>query len=320
MGYYNRISSAFEAAPVLTLCKGSKYVMISDCHRGIGTWGDNFLKNQNLYFAALEYYYKNGFTYIELGDGDELWENRKMEQIIEIHGNVFWLMSLFLREKRLYMIYGNHDMVKKNQTYIKNHCASYYCTATKNKEELFKSVPFYEGIILKGCGTKSPNFSCCPAVPSQNSYGSSHNSGLPTIYLTHGHQASLLNSTLWKLSRFMVRYIWAPLERFGVLDPTSAAKNNTVKTKTEKKLSYWAENEHRILMTGHTHRPVMGSASSPYFNTGSCVHPRCITCIEIIGERIFLVKWTLSTRSDYSLYVSREVLEQGNLSEFTEFI
>lgn len=309
MGYYNRISSAFNSAPVLPLCKNSKYVMISDCHRGIGTWGDNFLKNQHLYFAALQYYYKNGFTYIELGDGDELWENRKMEQIIEIHGNVFWLLSLFLREKRLYMIYGNHDMVKKKPSYGKSHCPSYYCTTTKCREELFKNVPFYEGIILKGCNYNGFCDSNCSSEPF-----------LPTLYLTHGHQASLLNSTLWRLSRFMVRYIWAPLERFGVLDPTSAAKNNTVKNKTEKKLSYWAESQHRILMTGHTHRPMMGSTDSPYFNTGSCVHPRCITCIEIIGERIYLVKWTLSTRGDYSLYVSREVLEQGNLSEFTGYV
>lgn len=309
MGYYHRINNAFKNAPTLTLCKSSKYVMISDCHRGIGTWGDNFLKNQNLYFAALKYYYINGFTYIELGDGDELWENRKMEQIIEVHENVFWLLSLFLREKRLYMIYGNHDMVKKNQTYVKNHGSSYYCTTTKCREELFKNSPFYEGIILRGCSHDGFNGCGCPS-----------DSPLPTLYLTHGHQASLLNSTLWKLSRFMVRYIWAPLERFGVLDPTSAAKNNTTKTKIEKKLSYWAESNHRILMTGHTHRPMMGSTDSPYFNTGSCVHPRCITCIEIIGERIFLVKWTLSTRSDYTLYVSREVLEQGKLSEFTGFL
>ncbi len=272
MGYYQRISNAFEGAPVLPLTHNSRYVMISDCHRGIGTWNDNFLKNQHLYFAALEYYYKNSFTYIELGDGDELWENRKMEQIVEIHENVFNLLSLFEKKNRLYMIYGNHDMAKKNSGFLS----------------------FYEGIILKG-------------------------KSFPSIHLIHGHQASLLNSTFWKLSRFLVRYLWTPLERYGVLDPTSAAKNYTVKTKTEKKLSTWAESEHRILIAGHTHRPMMGSTGSPLFNTGSCVHPRYITCIEIIGKYISLVKWTMSTRSDYSLYVSREIIEHGTLNEFTGF-
>ena len=51
---------------------------MSDCHRGQGTEGDNFLKNQNLFLGALEYYNHRGFIYIELGDGDELCENRKI--------------------------------------------------------------------------------------------------------------------------------------------------------------------------------------------------------------------------------------------------
>lgn len=275
MGYYQRINNAFVCAPILPLTRSTKYALISDCHRGIGTWNDNFLKNRHLYLAALQYYYQNGFTYIELGDGDELWENRKPEQIVSMHEDVFSLLSLYFKAKRLYMIYGNHDMIKK-------------------KWKLFDDMTFYEGIILS---SKS----------------------LPSIYLTHGHQASLLNSTFWRLSRFMVRYLWTPLERYGVLDPTSAAKNNTVKNKTEKKLSLWAESEHRILMTGHTHRPMMGSNSSPYFNTGSCIHPSYITCIEICGERITLVRWSISTRKDYSLYVSRDVMEQGFLTEFTDF-
>ncbi|MFQ9933149.1 MAG: metallophosphoesterase [Lachnospiraceae bacterium] len=298
MGFYKRISNAFEDAPILPLNQSSRYVMISDCHRGIGTWSDNFLKNQHLYFAALEYYYKNGFTYIELGDGDELWENRNMSQIIEIHDDVFRLLSRFLRENRLYMIYGNHDIIKRNSRYTKKHCSSYYCNSAKCREELFSSISFHQGIILKGCDNVA------------------YDNFLPSIYLTHGHQADFFNSTLWRVSRFLVRYLWTPLERFGVLDPTSAAKNNTVKKKTERKLSYWAENEGHLLMTGHTHRPMIGSLSSPYFNTGSCVHPRCITCIEIMGNNIFLVKWTMAVKKDYSLYVSREILERGNLREF----
>ena len=71
MSYRSRIERAFENAPVLPLNRCSRYVIISDCHRGCGTSNDNFLKNQNLYFTALNHYYAQGFTYIELGDGDE---------------------------------------------------------------------------------------------------------------------------------------------------------------------------------------------------------------------------------------------------------
>ncbi len=76
MSYLSRIDHAFSDAPVLPLSENGRYVLFSDCHRGIGTSNDNFLKNQHLYFAALNYYYQHSFCYIELGDGDELWENR----------------------------------------------------------------------------------------------------------------------------------------------------------------------------------------------------------------------------------------------------
>ena len=68
-----RLDKSFRTAPVLALTPHSRIVLISDCHRGVGNSNDNFLKNQHLYFAALQSYYKLGFTYIELGDGDELW-------------------------------------------------------------------------------------------------------------------------------------------------------------------------------------------------------------------------------------------------------
>lgn len=262
MGAYQRLSKAFEEAEVLPLADKSKYILISDCHRGNGTSNDNFLKNQNLYFAALEYYYKNGFTYIELGDGDELWENRNMAQITEIHSNTFWLLAKYCEEGRMYMLYGNHDMIKRGKEHI------------------------YEGIILKDCESKKD------------------------IYLTHGHQADFINCCMWKVSRFLVRYVWKPLENAGVLDPTSAAKNNTKKKRIENVLTEWARKENRILITGHTHRPMTGTEDSPYFNTGSCVHPRCITGIEIEDRCMKLIKWTLRTRQDRTLYVAREVLEE----------
>ena len=113
MGTAKRLERAFTQAPVLPLGRRSKYVLISDCHRGVGTSSDNFLKNQHLYFAALEHYYRLGYTYIELGDGDELWENRRLRNIIEVHSDVYDMLTRFHISGRLYMLYGNHDIVKK---------------------------------------------------------------------------------------------------------------------------------------------------------------------------------------------------------------
>lgn len=289
MSYSSRLSSAFQNAPIIPMSSQSRFCLISDCHRGDGSSGDNFLKNQSLYFTALKYYFAQGFTYIELGDGDELWENRRMSQIIEIHNNIFWLLSLFYKQNRLYLLYGNHDLEKKKKNYSANVCGSYFSTETQCHQELFPGLTFYSGLVLENL---------CHGE---------------RIYLTHGHQADFWNSTGWKVNRFLVRYFWRPLEHFGVLDPTSAAKNYRHKDRIEKRLSNYAEKSGFPLITGHTHRPRLDSAAPLYMNTGSCVHPRCITCMEIDCRSITLVKWTYDTRQDRSLFVSREVLSRLSL-------
>ena len=96
-----RLNRAYENALCVPINRGSRIVLMSDCHRGIGNWGDNFQPNQNLFFAALQYYNRRNFTYIELGDGDELWENRSLQEIVRTHDNQFGIMSEFYRRGRL---------------------------------------------------------------------------------------------------------------------------------------------------------------------------------------------------------------------------
>ncbi len=279
MSYIKRLNNAFTNAPVLPITNNTKYVFFSDCHRGTGNSNDNFLKNSNCYFAALQYYYQNSYTYIEVGDGDELWENRNMKQIIEIHGDIFEQLRKYNNQRRLYMLYGNHDMSKKYS------------------DPLFENIQIHEGLIFQ------------PDIPSTK------------IYVTHGHQADYLNSVLWKLARFLVRYLWTPLERLGFLDPTSAAKNNTKKEKIENRYINYSHRTGNILMTGHTHRPTLSDTSIPYCNCGSCVHPKCITCIELCGYKMNLVKWCSSVENThyfnniynqskpiYPVYIKREII------------
>lgn len=279
-----RLEASFENAPILPLNFGSRYILFSDCHRGDGRANDNFLKNEFLYLAALRHYYERGYTYLEVGDGDELWENRSMRKIKEVHPHSFEMLGRFFRDGRLYMIYGNHDMVKGKDAFSGKYFEQYYCDQRMCEHPLCPGMSFYSGLILRD------------------------SLGKKDIYVTHGHQASVMNSTFWKVNRFLVRYLWRNLEFLGVPDPTSAAKNNTRKVKTEKLLSKWAKEQEVLLITGHTHRPMMGSVDSPYFNTGSCVHPAGITGIEIEDRCITLVKWFLGTRDDQSVYVKREVL------------
>lgn len=286
MSVFKRLSRVLAASSVITIDDSSSFVIMSDCHRGNGNWGDNFSNNQNLFFAALYYYYENGYTYIELGDGDELWENRSIEDIINAHSDAFWLMSLFYQDNRFYMLYGNHDIVKKDSRYSQTRCHSFYCDSMNEQLPLFPGIEILEGLVLQYRNTDYQ------------------------IFLTHGHQGDVLNDTLWKLSRFLVRYLWRPLELVGIKDPISASKNAEKKNKVEKSLMDFAAKQQLMILCGHTHRPFFPKAGDPlYFNDGSCVHPRCITAIEIRNGTISLVKWAIMTKPDRTLVVGREILE-----------
>ena len=94
-----RFNRAYKNAPRVPFNDSSKFVLFSDCHRGDNSFADDFANNRNIYYHALKNYYDNGFTYCELGDGDELWENIDFKSIFEAHKNVYELLQLFFNEK-----------------------------------------------------------------------------------------------------------------------------------------------------------------------------------------------------------------------------
>lgn len=281
-----RLEKLYQRADVIPYDSNSKFIIMSDCHRGQGNSADDFLQNQILFFGALEYYEQEGFTYIELGDGDELWENRKLEPIVEVHSDAFWMMSNFYKTERFYMIYGNHDIVKHRKGYMKNNCTWLIRDNLNTREPVFADMEAREGLVLENKESKQ------------------------RIFCAHGHQGDVLNDVFWPIARFLVRYVWQPLQFIGVLDPTGSGRPHEKKDKIEKKLAAYARKKKNILIAGHTHRPYFSVPGKGfYFNDGSCVHPRCITGIEIVNNEITLIKWSVCIRRDLSLYVCREILE-----------
>ena len=281
-----RLEQVYRNAEEICIDRSSRIVCMSDCHRGTGNHGDNFLPNQNVFFAALKYYYERNFFYMELGDGDELWENRRLSKIVDYHSDVFWLMAQFHRRGRFKMLYGNHDCKKKNGRFLKTHCEKYYCNIQDCYKELFGNIKAEEGIRLKDRCTEHE------------------------ILLLHGHQGDLLNDALWPLACFLVRYVWRPLELFGIYDPTSAARNYKKRKKTERRLDRFAAEKQILVVAGHTHRPVLPKpGESFYLNDGSCVHPRCITALELENGNFTLVKWCVQVCHGRNLSVERSVLE-----------
>lgn len=309
MSVSSRLSKVFKSKSTeeIIFNNSHKFILFSDCHRGDNSWEDDFAPNQNIFFHAINSYDKEGFTYIEIGDGDELWKNKNFEEIRKAHNHIYWKLSTFYDEKnreknRLYLIWGNHNRKWKRQKNVEKYLYNYEEETGKEPgakptiKPLFKGIKVREGLILH------------------------HSETNKKIFLTHGHQGDWLNDEIWWVGKFVVRNIWKVLQFMGVKDPTSPAKNNTKRDKLEKSMAEWIndkkENKEKpdLLIVGHTHRPYQPQTNeTPYFNTGSCIHPRCITGIEIEKGEITLIKWFIDVNSQQGgiLFVKREPITKG---------
>jgi predicted phosphodiesterase len=290
MSSHARLNRAYQTAKRIAFDDRSKIILFSDCHRGDNSFADEFANNRNIYYHALNHYFDNNFTYCELGDGDELWENKSFKSIFRAHKNIYLLLAKFYSASRLNMIWGNHDMVYKNANYVAKHLATYRDPQTDNDLPLFPKLVYHEGIILQHSKTKKE------------------------IFLTHGHQADWWNYLCWKWSRFLVRILWKPIQIIGIADPTSPAKNHRELIKVERRIKDWITKNNNIMtIIGHTHRPRFPKTSElPLFNDGSCVHPRSITGIELVEGKISLIKWHTATKKDGTLQIVKTVLEGPN--------
>lgn len=287
MNANTRLSRAYKNAKVLSFNDQSKFILFSDCHRGDNSFADDFARNRNIYFHALNHYYDEDFTYLELGDGDELWENLSFSAIYPAHTNVYQLLKKFYNDCKYHPIYGNHDMVYRSKKYTDKHLATYFDPKLEKESPLFPEIRYEEAIVLK------------------------HEVTGQEIFLTHGHQGDWWNYDFWKFSRFFVRVLWKPLQILGISDPTSPAKNYRELIKVEKRIKKWIiKNNNLMTIVGHTHRPRFPEPGDiAFFNDGSCVHPRSITGIEIVDGTISLIKWQINTTKDGSLIIERVILE-----------
>ena len=212
-----------------------------------------------------------------------MWEIENYDNIIKENIEVFKIIKKFHDNNRLIMLYGNHDIVKRNQEILENH---FYKYNNINKEdELLNNLNTYESLIL--------------------------NYNNKDIFLIHGHQLDIINSSFWKLTRFLIKNAWKKVEKIGIKDITNNIKNNKVENKIENKLKKWSIKNNKIIIAGHTHNPIYPEiGDSLYFNDGSCISTDGITCIEIEDGKIDLVKWELKPNQEEIISVKRKILEK----------
>lgn len=280
-----RLNEAYENARIEYFNDKSRYIIFSDVHRGNGSHFDEFSKNQNIFRYALEYYFENGYTYVEAGDGDELWEHAELSDIKNAHFHIFETIKKFNEEDRLIMIYGNHNIYMKDMAYVREH---YYTSYNEYKEinyEFLMGMVPVEALILKDTKT------------------------LQEILIFHGHQGDFLNDQFWFPTMVSLKYFWRYLHSLGIRNPASPVKNTFKRHKIERNFKKWIAKNRKVLICGHTHRfKFPRDDELPYFNTGCCIYPTIITGIEIIEGKIQLVRWKTEPDSRGHLKVTRIVL------------
>ena len=272
-----------------------KFIIFSDQHKGNKSWADDFDICEKNFLAALSHYNGNGYTFINLGDCEELWKF-KVTEITPAHKEVFASENLF-QPGRYIRTFGNHDIIWKNKLDV---------------DILLKNVfsfplPVYEGIVISN---KDPD-------------------NILDIFLTHGHQGDLMSDNN-ALSTWIVAHIWMPLQRYLRINVNSASNDHNLRNKHNKIMYEWSSKEKNlILITGHTHQPVFASGKyfdhpsnnitpapqefikPSYFNTGCCCfNDGDITGIEISEGFIRLIKWY-----DEEVSSKKMVLEEIKISE-----
>lgn len=285
MNTEQRLNQAFAHARVETFNENSKYVFFSDCHRGDDSISDEFARNQALTLGALSYYYKNGFTYVEAGDGDELWEHNNFKYIRTAHSDIFTMLKEFYVRDRLIMLYGNHNLALKNKWFVQHNYFYYYDEYKEQFEKLFYNLKPIEALRLVEEKT------------GQN------------IFVVHGHQGDFFNDQFWIVSMIAVRFFWRFMHLGGFRNPASPAKNQFTSRKIERKYQKWLKYNDVILICGHTHRiRFPKKADVPYFNIGCCVHTKGITAIELENNKISLVQWRVQADEEGNLQVMRRAV------------
>ena len=251
-------------------------IIFSDQHKGNRSWADDFAICEKNYVAALEDYNSKNFTFINLGDSEELWKFT-VKQILPCNDKAFAAEAAFQQGDRYYKTFGNHDILWKNRLDVE-----------LDLKKIFQMpLPVYEGIVLRDQKLDLD------------------------IFLTHGHQGDMLSDNN-ALSTWIVAHIWMPLQRYLRINPNSPSSDFSLRNKHNRMMYEWSsKRKHLLLITGHTHQPIFASGKyykhpsnniptetideklePTYFNTGCCCYnDGDITGIEIADGKIRLIRW-----------------------------
>jgi len=208
-----------------------RFVLFSDLHRGARNGADDFRRTERAFNAALAYYHRLGYTLVMLGDVEELWEERSA-RILASYRRSYELEAAFHHDGRYLRIWGNHDDAWQFPDRVRARLQP----------------------VLGGAELMVPESLLVDVVRDGEPMGS--------LFLIHGHQGDQLSDRWSRLSRFLVRFLWRPLQRLTGISPNTPAESWDLSHALNRSIYAWASRHpNLVLIAGHTHRPVFRSRS-----------------------------------------------------------
>lgn len=212
-----------------------RFVVFSDVHKGDGESGsDDFLHNSNLYRYVLQYYFDHFYALILNGDCEDCWETDPQDIVRAYRRTAFAAERQFNAENRYFRTVGNHDDDWKDPAKVDRYLGP-----------VLGPVRVWPSVLL---GDR--------------------------ILVLHGHQGDRYDGGAVQRSRWIVHFIWAPLQRrgltdflwpvlrlFGFVDTGRAAQNNFIRRERDRLLYEWAKARRMLVIAGHTHRGMFRSFS-----------------------------------------------------------
>lgn len=227
------LTNACEGATRLDLERTVPLIIFSDHHKGARDGADDFQRSERTYNAALTYYRALDYHLVELGDVEELWENG-FDEVVSNYATTLALAAEFQKAGRYHRVFGNHDLVWKNGGKFKQRMAAVHAA--------YASVEPVEAIRL--------------VVDDDELSGE--------IFLLHGHQGTADSDRNAKLSQFLVRHGWRPLQALLARPWNTPSVDWALRGEHALHMSTWASERNRVLIAGHTHMPVFyGNAPVP---------------------------------------------------------
>lgn len=204
----------------------AKFIILSDQHKGAKDLADDFRNTESNFMTALQYYYDEGFTFINLGDCEELWETTP-SKVVEKNRLTLLEEAQFLASDRYHRIYGNHDL-------------EWHYLIQQNlflKPIFGPRLTIKEGLLLN-------------TIYKDKKY---------SIFLAHGHQGDQ-RSDGNAFSKWFVAAIWTPIQRYLEISMDRLSDSFELVDAHNILMYEWsATQENLLFISGHTHKPVFAS-------------------------------------------------------------